>query len=78
MDQFLSKYLLAVEICPFSKSFLIDVEDIIFFFFFKGDGFIILYLNFFSKNFNNFTSPSRLFPNLKLLLTKINFADNFL
>ena len=46
--------------------------------FFKGDGFIILYLNLVSKNFNNFTSPSRLFPNRKLLLTNINFADNFL
>ena len=38
-------------------------------FFFSGLGLIILKLYFFSKNFNLFTFPFLLLPNLKLLLT---------
>ena len=53
-------------------------DEIIFFFLFKGTGFIILYLYLFDKFFKRFTSPSLLFPNLKLLLTKIYFGLNFL
>ena len=63
---------------PFSKRFLIKDDDTIFLLLINGSGLITLKLNSFSQFISRLTSPSLLFPNLKLLLTKINLELNFL
>ena len=54
------------------------MDEIIFRCLINGSGFTTLKLNFFSFSINKFTFPSLLLPNLKLLLTNINFDFNFL
>ena len=76
--QFLSKSLLAFSKYPFSRRLLINVDEIIFCCLISGFGFTTSQLNFFSFLINKSTFPSLLLPNLKLLLTNINFDFNFL
>ena len=76
--QYLFKRLFALFKKPFSKRFLIKDDDTIFLFLIYGLGLTTLYLNNFSYFFSILTLPSLLFPNLELLLTKINLELNFL
>ena len=76
--QFLFNNLFALSRWPFSKKLLTKVDDAILLLYFKGSGLIILYPHFFSYFISCATSPSLLLPNLKLLLTNINFGFNFL
>ena len=54
------------------------MDDAILLLYFNGSGLIILYPYFFSFLISCATFPSLLLPNLKLLLTNINFGFNFL
>ena len=54
------------------------MDDAILLLYFNGSGLIILYPYFFSYLISCATFPSLLLPNLKLLLTNINFGFNFL
>ena len=72
ITQFLDNSLLACFIFPLTIKFLTKVDEIIFLSLLSGLGFTTLKLYLFPYLINCFTFPFRLFPNLKLLLTKIN------
>ena len=78
IDQFLDRSLLAFCKFPVSNNFLINVEDTVFLFFINGFGLTNLYSNLSWNFLSSLTSPSRLWPNLKLLLTNRIFDFNFL
>ena len=78
ITQFLDNSLLACFIFPLTIKFLTKVDEIIFLSLLSGLGFTTLKLYLFPYLINCFTFPFRLFPNLKLLLTKINFGLKFL